>query len=68
MENGLERAIGRLLPQPRQTTQPEPRCRRWADVRKNIGSGSTDPGRDLLGLRGRGVYFEGEISVYRLEG
>lgn len=63
MENGLERAVGRLSPQPKQTTQPEPRWRRWADVRKNIGSGSTDPGRDLLGLHGRGVYFKGQIDI-----
>ena len=57
VENGLGRTVGRLSPQPRLMTQPEPRWRRWADVRKNIGSSSTGPGRDLLGLCGRGVYI-----------
>lgn len=51
MENGLERAVGKLLPKPRQAPpQLEPRRGGWADVRKNMGSGSTDPGRGLLGL------------------
>lgn len=63
MENGLERAVGRLSPQPGQMTQPAARWRRWADERKNIGSGSPEPGRNLLGLHGRGVYFEGEINI-----
>ena len=38
-------------------------------MRKNIGSDSAAPipGRDLLGVHGRGAYFEGKIDIYHLE-
>lgn len=44
------RAVGRLATAQASNTDPEPRWGGWADMRKNIGSSSTDPGERLASV------------------